>query len=380
MFDHVHQEHFSAGEVTENFATIPVVQEQVIVQDIPEVVVPLPPAQEFSAPVYGHVHRVFVGLRPERLVDARGPQRCGRTTPSVEAPVLTVQSLRGFDGVDNTAAKFLLRKTLMKKYEEEEKERKRLERRQVLLNEFFALADVPLRHRSPQQVSRLEALAKVLDDELAAHPSQPSRRKRKKKRKRRTPRTSSHSSSRRAHRRQQQWYVHGWFCCFGISLAVFPSVVGRSQLPGVMDDSSLGALVFDPDSGICKAGFASFLALCSFTLSSGPRCSASWSVRTRRKVYSVLVSLVTMFLVLCSRLLLLRPRCSASWPALDRPGRFSCRGAHSDSHGLTVQKTTETPLLLLNTVIRASSIAPCIWQTCVRCSVFAFGVQDYGIS
>ena len=51
--------------------------------------------------------------------------------------------------------------------------------------------------------------------------------------------------------------------------------------------------------------------------------------------------------------------------------------------------TTETSLLLLNTVIdvpvaqfvqvRASSIAPCIWQSLVRCSVFAFGVQDYGI-
>ena len=59
--------------------------------------------------------------------------------------------------------------------------------------------------------------------------------------------------------------------------------------------------------------------------------------------------------------------------------RFSCRDADADSHGLTIQKTTETQLLLLNTVIRASSIAPCIWQSCVRCSVFAFGVQDYGI-
>ena len=43
--------------------------EQVIVQDIPEVFVPLHPAQEVSAPVYGQVHQVFVGLRPERLVD-----------------------------------------------------------------------------------------------------------------------------------------------------------------------------------------------------------------------------------------------------------------------------------------------------------------------
>ena len=59
---------------------------------------------------------------------------------------------------------------------------------------------------------------------------------------------------------------------------------------------------------------------------------------------------------------------------------ISFRSADADSHGLTIQKTTETLLLLLNTVIRASSIAPCIWQSCVRCSVFACGVPDYGFS
>ena len=58
---------------------------------------PLPPAEEFSAPVYDQVHQeqiaasemtvdfaeipvmheqVIVGLRPERLVDAQGPQGC----------------------------------------------------------------------------------------------------------------------------------------------------------------------------------------------------------------------------------------------------------------------------------------------------------------
>ena len=141
---------------------------------------------------------------------------------------------------------------------------------------------------------------------------------RRKRKKRKLPKTSSHLTLRRAHRRQQQRYVHGWFSCFGISHAVFPSVVGRSQLPGTVDDSSLRALVFNPGSGTCKAGFASFLALCFSTLSSGPRCSTSWSVRIRRTVYSVLVFLVTMLLALCSRLLSLCPRCSASWPTLDR--------------------------------------------------------------
>ena len=113
----------------------------------PCVVGSLPPVEEFIVPVYAHVHQeqiaasemtvdvaevpvmhqqVIVGMRPERLVDARGPQRCGRTVPSVGAPVLAVQSLRGFDGVDNTAAKFLLQQALQKK-EEEEKERKEKE-------------------------------------------------------------------------------------------------------------------------------------------------------------------------------------------------------------------------------------------------------------
>ena len=112
----------------------------------PCVVGSLPPVEEFSVPVYAHVHfeqiaasemtvdtaeipvvhqQVIVGMRPERLVDARGPQRCDRTVPSVGAPVLAVQSLRGFDGVDDTTAKFLLRQALkLKKEEEEEKERK----------------------------------------------------------------------------------------------------------------------------------------------------------------------------------------------------------------------------------------------------------------
>ena len=76
----------------ENIAEIPVVHEQVIVQVIPDVIVPLPPAEEFSAPVYDQVHQeqiaasemtvdfaeipvvheqVIVGVRLERLVDVR---------------------------------------------------------------------------------------------------------------------------------------------------------------------------------------------------------------------------------------------------------------------------------------------------------------------
>ena len=77
MFDQVNQELVASNEMTENFPEILVVHEQVIVQDIPEIIVPFPPSQKFPAPVHGQVNQVFVGMRPERLVDAREPQGAG---------------------------------------------------------------------------------------------------------------------------------------------------------------------------------------------------------------------------------------------------------------------------------------------------------------
>ena len=56
VYDQVHQEQFAAGEMTENIVEIPVVQEQVIVQAIPEVVVSLPPVEEFTGPGFNQVH------------------------------------------------------------------------------------------------------------------------------------------------------------------------------------------------------------------------------------------------------------------------------------------------------------------------------------
>ena len=57
VYDQVHLEQFSAGEVTENTAKIPVVQEQVIVQASPHVVDTLPPVAEFTGPVYDQVYQ-----------------------------------------------------------------------------------------------------------------------------------------------------------------------------------------------------------------------------------------------------------------------------------------------------------------------------------
>ena len=73
------------------------------------------------------------GERPEQLPETPGPQRCDRTVrgTSVGAPLLAVQSLRGSDGVDDTAAKFLLLQGLKMKKEEEEKERKEKEMQEM---------------------------------------------------------------------------------------------------------------------------------------------------------------------------------------------------------------------------------------------------------
>ena len=175
VYDQVLQEQIAAGEMTVDIAEIPVVHQQVI-----------------------------AGMRPERLVDARGPQRCDRTVPSVGAPVLAVQSLRGFDGVDNTAAKFLLQQALKLKKEKE------LEAHLAK----WGLKPVP--KGSPLMFG-------------------PLKRKRKKRRKRRTPRTSSRSLRGRARCRQRQWHSRFAGLPGDVLLrAAFPSVVVWPEMLGVM--------------------------------------------------------------------------------------------------------------------------------------------------
>ena len=273
VYYQIHQEQFSAGETTENIAEIPVVQEQVIVQAFPEVVDSLPPAQEFSAPVYGQVNQVFVGLRPERLVDARGPHRCGRTVPSVGAPVLAVQSLRGFDGVDNTAAKFLLQQALKKKKEVEEEERrkreeelradeKKLEARERKRAKALkgwdeeALLQLNRRIQAGSTLSSAEYAAWYYWDGGAPSSSSASglvkRRKRKKKRKKKLPSASSHSSSGRARRRQRQCQTLDRGVV--LLLAVFPTIVDRPEMPCIM----AGLVQKDRCRGLYIAGIAGY--------------------------------------------------------------------------------------------------------------------------
>ena len=307
VFNQVHQEQLSTSEMTEKSAEFPVVHEQVIVQDIPEVFVPLPPAQEFSAPVYGQVHQVFVGMRPERLVDTRGPERCVRSAPSVGAPVLVVQSLRGFDGVDDTTAKFLLQLALqMKEKEEEERvmrEMEQLKRQEDqeearltrLQAERDALLVLGLEALSSQQKKRLNA---VLDEREAILDRRERRRvvakrKRKKRRKKKTPKTSS--SRGRARRRQRQ--CHTLLAGDrGVVLlhAVFPKIVERPEMPCIM----AGMVQKDRCRGLYIAGIAGdYASRTVFVSLVGPRCSTQW-----------LVLLAVMLLALCSFSLSSGPR------------------------------------------------------------------------
>ena len=244
VFNQVHQEQLAGGEIPENLVEIPVVQKQVIVQASPHVVGSLPPVAEFTSPMYNPVHQeqfsagdtaekfaifpvvqeqVLVGLRPAPPSEVAGPQGAAATGGYVAggAPLLAVSSLRGFDGVDDITAKFLLQQALkMKEKEEEERvkrEKEQLKRQEDqeearltrLQAERDALLVLGLETLSSQQKKRLNA---VLDEREAILDRRERRRvvakrKRKKRRKKKTPKSSS--SCGRARRRQRQWHVPG---------------------------------------------------------------------------------------------------------------------------------------------------------------------------
>ena len=128
VYDQVHQEQFAASEITENIAEIPVVQEQVI-----------------------------VGTRPERLVDARGPQGGleRAACPRSEAPLLSPVDIQclggGADGVDVTTTQFLLGMALLRKEEEEEEEVRRRKEEE----ELKRIRNIPLNQLTLLQRQKL---------------------------------------------------------------------------------------------------------------------------------------------------------------------------------------------------------------------------------
>ena len=224
VFHQVHQEQLAGGEIPENSVEIPVVQKQVIVQASPHVVSAGDTAEDFTIfPVVQE--QVLVGLRPAPPSEVAGPQGAAATGGYVGALLLAVLSLRGFDGVDDITAKFLLQQALVMK-EKEEEERVKREQEQLkrqedqeearltrLQAERDALLVLGLETLSSQQKKRLNA---VLDEREAildrwerrrvvVKAKEEKRRKKKKKKKKKLPKVSSHSSCGRARRRQRQW-------------------------------------------------------------------------------------------------------------------------------------------------------------------------------
>ena len=323
------------------------------------------------------------GVRPGSLFDP-GPQRSDRTVrhSAGDAPLLVVPALRGDDGVDGTTLRFLLEQnlSLKKKQEEEEKERELKEkkaqkvkreeklleleaRQRAVSQELDTLLLVPFVRRSDQEeerVVKLQMLLQRLSRDRSALLLAPSKRKKKKKRRKKLPKSSSFLRLRRC--------GQGFRSC--------------SSLSG---------------------------AQCSFTLSSGPRCFASWPVCTKRTVmpwvgfclsrcssrcvpsccrlqardarhhgsfgpevqlrrhwwHVWLVLLVTLHLSLCFLPCLQArdalhhgrygPEGSYVSPcrklrisavAVPRRSSISCCGAEAYSHGLAVQQTIECPQLL----------------------------------
>ena len=229
VFHQVHQEQLAGGEIPENLVEIPVVQKQVIVQASPHVVSAGDIAEDFAIfPVVQE--QVLVGLRPAPPSEAAGPQGAAATGGYVAAgaPLLAVSSLRGFDGVDDITAKFLLQQALVLKEKEEEervkREQEQLQRQEDqeearltrLQAERDALLVLGLETLSSQQKKRLNAVLderEAILDRWERRRVEKRRKKKKKKKKKKLPKVSSHSSCGRARRRQRQWLgcIAGFF-------------------------------------------------------------------------------------------------------------------------------------------------------------------------
>ena len=106
------------------------------------------------------------GVRPAPPSEVAGPQGAAATGGYVAAgaPLLAVSSLRGADGVDDTAVKYLLRAELKKKKEEEEEEERKQELAdEVLDDKLEAEVDalMAIGHLTSRQEARLSASARL---------------------------------------------------------------------------------------------------------------------------------------------------------------------------------------------------------------------------
>ena len=192
---------------------------------------------------------------------------------------------------------------LAKEEEEKQEEETRLEIRSLL--------SVPSERRTAVQRSRLRALLQLRNEASSS-----SKRKRKKKRKKKLPKAAVRSSSGTSSSFVPAVRARDVFCarhvrdvpgCLSLfgAFAVFPSFVGRALLLGNMDGMDQDYSLTSSFLAVAYARLALllFLAQCSCSLSSGPRCSTSWPVRIRSTVTCFscarLVLLVILHFALC---------------------------------------------------------------------------------
>ena len=363
---------------------------QVIVQDIPEVIFPLPPAQEFSAPVYGQVQQVIVGMRPERLVDARVPQRCVRTVPSVTG-LPPLPDLCSGDVHDATLVKFLLRQTLLQRKKEEEERRRRKELEQAMKEEK-EYEEWQLRLAEAAQAAR-QLLAERSGPSDASSSSRPTRRKKKRKKKK-LPKTSSGPLHRQSWRRscalqrlvpavhcvlsvhlrlvdilvvfQRQvptvpsspsWCSSGWLCWLRCTSAVFLSIVAGQVLRhlGRYDQKDSCIDMNKVDYAACDAPRAvSFMSVSEHV--QGLFC---WPFHLAMCSLACLAGPDARHLGSRSTLLFTRPLCATTWPWLRgaencgfsavaahfQGRRLPCRTAEAHPQDQAVQQTIVISLL-----------------------------------
>ena len=237
----------------------------------------------------------YSGLRAQMTVSAgrRGvltePEPQGAVTDGyVAAPVpsLAVPLLAGAadEVVDSTALRFLTAKAL---------EAKRKEEQEKVFQELDVLFRIRVDQLTPLQQRWLaEHRRSGAVEAWRAAVLENRRNVVVKKRKKKLPETSSHLSRGRARRRIRQCCVPGWSCWFSASHAVFPSLVGRPKLVGIMismdqDDSFLRALLRLRQWHMLGWFCWLLLALCSLLLSTGPlghvvlarRCVATTGAR-----------------------------------------------------------------------------------------------------
>ena len=199
-------------------------------------------------------------------------------------------------------------------------------------------------------------------------------RKRKKRRKKRLPRSPRLLLCGRARRRQRQWHFCSAEFPGDVPLrAVFPLVILRPEMLGIMAGMDLkdsGALFVDSGSDMCKARLAGLLPRYVFLwLSAGPLCSCSCRYDSEGELprgvpqNCVFSSLVRQWIQI--------------YVCLQRPG-FWFRTAVNCGNSVVAAHRWSS--IFLSWCRCGFPWSYYIWQSCVRCSVFACGVPDFGLS